>query len=297
MKKVYLLVKNINSDSQWELIRLPIKSNRLSFRLGFILFVVLLAFLYLNKSSEDHIDNAIAAVHTTIKNQSLHDYQTIKHDYVKFRYKDDIHSDLMLSYIDETETNSKSFLDLSSLPELQVIFYDKKSEFENATSLKDIAAFYDDRDQSINVMADYESGEVQDLLRSISHEYVHYYFNAVLAENKIDPADIPVWFHEGVAEYISHVNRKYAEVSYGFLPFQEQDTNEEWAAARKSAVNPYHQAYIAVQELVKLKGNEAIQQLINLVREDVDFYTALEQTANMNISTFEKVVHENIFTD
>lgn len=123
----------------------------------------------------------------------------------------------------------------------------------------------------------------------IVHEYTHYKMNAFCYDNGINILKVPLWFKEGVAEYISSpfYDNKYKNSKLSIVePFRNLNTLKNANKAISNGFDVYMQSYFAIKEIVKLKGQNSIKDIL-ISSKSKEFYNSLEQELGMNISTFE----------
>ncbi|WP_426350681.1 hypothetical protein ACPWSR_05410 [Alloiococcus sp. CFN-8] len=166
-----------------------------------------------------------------------------------------------------------------------VIFPDEKTK-KTYHNINNVAAWYLGEENSIYL--DHETIGVTTFV----HEYIHYITYAFCQENNISFEDIPAWFIEGIAEYISMMPGGYDPNSFtleGFVAFEEINELTEFQNLVDKGLNPYIQSYAAIHKLIELKGQEAITRII-LRTKDVDFYTAFEEEVGMPFQEFQSLV-------
>jgi Collagenase len=193
---------------------------------------------------------------------------------------------------DATES-CRSIFNIKSFPKVRIIFYDNKSVFENFSKLEYVAGYYDISDRTINMLLP-EKEISEDFFLRLSHEYTHYCLDTRLNEMNIDRLEIPMWFHEGIAEYIPYINREYHATSFGILPLKKMTTPQDWKNARSSPINTYYVSYVAVEQIIKIGGEDVIKKILKDVSKGTDFYESLEKHIEMSTSELEKIIEENI---
>ena len=120
----------------------------------------------------------------------------------------------------------------------------------------------------------------------LAHEYSHYATNDFIEKNNISKDVIPVWFQEGVADYISKVDKSNGE-ELSFIPLSDLTTEEEWSKANENILTePYIQSMYAIYTIVNLKDESAIKDII-LTCNNSDFSTAFETVMEISLEEFE----------
>ncbi|WP_040212840.1 hypothetical protein [Clostridium polynesiense] len=151
------------------------------------------------------------------------------------------------------EFNEEEYNSLSTLyKEYKGIYI--SSKFNNQISMIAVDAYED------ILGFNFKSSAFKDTLR---HEYTHYYLDMFFKDNNSTLNAIPVWFNEGVAEYISMVSPIFSE---GFpkkiIPFNKLYTDEEWSRAIEEGEDIYLQSHFAIFNLSDLKGVDIIKRIL-----------------------------------
>jgi hypothetical protein len=202
------------------------------------------------------------------------------------------------------ETLTKKYLGEYQNRPVDFIFMDS-NQIQRFSKLNDISGSYSDFNKVIAV--DLEDAEVGQILnknetslylfqKSILHEYTHYATYRVLDEigtkAKID--DFPVWFIEGIAEYIGENEESLDYHSFGtqFIELRKLNTDKEWQYARllkgKDGINPYFQGYFTIAFLINTYGENIISSLLKNTSNTQDFYQTLESLTGEDIEKLER---------
>lgn len=114
----------------------------------------------------------------------------------------------------------------------------------------------------------------------VSHEYTHFLINSKLKENKLFPKTIPLWFNEGIAEYVGISSRN------GYIPETLETT------IKLSDINDifnddpdlfYNQSVVFVSYLVRNYGYEVIGSILDSLKKN-NFEEAIEIVTGENIN-------------
>lgn len=110
--------------------------------------------------------------------------------------------------------------------------------------------------------------------------------------------DFPVWFIEGIAEYIGEdeENLDYHSFETTFINLNKLNTQEEWQNARfhksDERVNPYLQGYFTVAYLINTYGSNSISTLLSETSNTQDFYQTLQSLTGKNMEELERnIIH------
>ncbi|WP_391204509.1 peptidase MA family metallohydrolase [Psychrobacillus sp. L4] len=99
--------------------------------------------------------------------------------------------------------------------------------------------------------------------KNVIHEYTHYVLTQKLTELELTDGDIPLWFSEGIAEYIGSDGIDYSNIDTKIVPIKQLSTYAQWNSYR---INPeydiYLQSYLTVRYLINNFGNAIINEII-----------------------------------
>lgn len=130
-----------------------------------------------------------------------------------------------------------------------------------------------------------------DVENTFIHEYFHYKFNAYLTENQLDALHIPRWFEEGLATYCPYALRD----AFPILKFPNFDirlndlvTFDQWENHADSTVYSY--AYMAIYYLIDMSGEDAIHNILDLLKKDILFDEAFEIEIGLTVDEFENQI-------
>ncbi len=132
---------------------------------------------------------------------------------------------------------------------------------ESFSKLKDITGFYSNDMRMIGLLLEEkkhlnssEGFAVFLYKRVLIHEYTHYAFHVKLRELNADPAAYPLWFHEGVAEWVSAHDAVEIRTLPSAVPLSKLKTDRQWQKARIGyETDIYLQSYYLIEELAEKK--------------------------------------------
>lgn len=193
--------------------------------------------------------------------------------------------DLTTNLLGEVEDNEIDFIIHSSTEEL----YEK-------TSLVETMGYFDDPNDIVGVaITDLSNILMNQVPQSfyfqstILHEYTHYRLQAFIKEQGLYVYRIPLWFHEGVAEYVGMYN-----VAHQYYPFQETKftqlvTHKDWEKHRLEDYDVYLQSYYAVKYLVDEYGESSIKKIILETAKTNDFNEGFNQATGLTIEELQNI--------
>ncbi|MDQ0430181.1 uncharacterized protein YneF (UPF0154 family) [Planomicrobium stackebrandtii] len=188
--------------------------------------------------------------------------------------------------------NEKLFGGTSLVP-IDLLVFENLEELRGFSELEAVDGFYSDFDK---VLAFHNSKKelilAEDKLalyafqKMVLHEYTHYVF----ARKAQNPADYPMWFIEGAAEYIgtdpNEVNFPYFEK----ISFDQLKSTEQWQEARTIPTgDPYVQSYYAFEFLTSKYGEEVIKQIIDSVDETRNFEESFTEITGLTVLELESM--------
>lgn len=186
--------------------------------------------------------------------------------------------------------NEKIFGEASLVP-IDLLVFENLEELRGFADLGAVDGFYSDFDK---VLAFHNSknelilaGDKHALYafqKMLLHEYTHYAF----ARKTQNSAAYPMWFIEGVAEY---VGTDPAEVSFPYfekISFDQLKSSEQWQKARTLQMgDPYLQSYYALEFLTRKYGEEVIKQIIHSVDETQNFEESFSEITGLSVLELE----------
>jgi tetratricopeptide (TPR) repeat protein len=153
-----------------------------------------------------------------------------------------------------------------------------------------LGGFFDNRDGRIRVRMDTLPGGDEELRQRLRHEFTHAFIN------RLFPKEIPVWFHEGVAQFYS-----YASASNGFWKANRLDQlakqvkSAPWMdlekverVLRKKDVHPgiVYLGYLEAEALVlytaKERGDSWIPSMMQRLNNGLSFEAAFQDVVGIS---------------
>ncbi len=121
---------------------------------------------------------------------------------------------------------------------------------------------------------------------NLFHEYTHYVIDSFIDDNKIDNKAVPLWFKEGICDYITGENIFFdGELEY--ISLKNLETYEDWNKEKGNIkANIYEQSKFAVLKVVNEKGEKVLREII-LSCKNKDFKTIIKEYMNCSFEEFE----------
>ena len=273
---------------------------------SFVFLLLLGGSFFLHKILEEKIDtnvtyaesmkafltqNADGESEKRIKESSMQE----DHQHISIYYEKNFSALLPITKetLDLAISKNKKLFGETSLPPIDLLVFENHEELREFSELESVDGFYSDFDK---VLAFHNSKKelilAEDKLalyafqKMLLHEYTHYAF----ARKAQNPADYPMWFIEGVAEYVgtdpNEVNFPYFEkISFGQLK-----STEQWQEARTIPTgDPYLQSYYTFKFLTSNYGEEVIKEIIDSVDETQNFEESFTEITGLTFHELENV--------
>jgi len=191
--------------------------------------------------------------------------------------------------------NKKVFGTVELRPVDLIVFKDKR-DMNKLSNLKDVSGFYSDFDKLLAIKYDNKEAILERketplyfFQKSILHEYTHYIFSRMVAGTKAGVSAYPLWFHEGIAEYIGNDKTNVEYSNFKVVSFDYLVDRDQWQTARfQDGTNVYMQSYFAIKFLVDNYGEGILKEIINSTNSTGNFEESFKKTTGL---TF----HELIF--
>lgn len=126
----------------------------------------------------------------------------------------------------------------------------------------------------------------------IMHEYTHYVFAHTVAELGLDvTTDFPLWFNEGMADYVGYGGKEILFEAFEFVPFEKLVTTEQWNENISNLeTNEYVQSYLAIKYLIDTFGEDVIIQIINSTESHGDFEEGFEDVTDLDVKELDILI-------
>ncbi|WP_371018003.1 collagenase [Pseudalkalibacillus sp. JSM 102089] len=163
--------------------------------------------------------------------------------------------------------------------DVDLLFFHNKKDFESISDLNHVSGFYDQYGLFIAVRIDDKKGILDGketplyfFQKRILHEYTHYALDQKVADTPLGLDKYPLWFQEGIAEYISNDQTTIEVSDFKLLTYDQLRSHEQWAAAREQKeTDVYDQSYFTIKFLIDEQGEEVIEEIIDSTNDSGDF--------------------------
>lgn len=182
-----------------------------------------------------------------------------------------------------------------------IIFRDR-SEIETFSGLEHAIGIHSPAYNVLGVLPENKEGIIENIeplvwnyQSNIIHEYTHYVFIQKIAEAGVDNKYFPLWFSEGIAEYLSldKLDVRPSEISNVF-PLNELITSEQWNKYRtETEYDIYLQSEKTIYTLVDKFGPEIINKIIHETGKKKNFQEGFESATNTSIMKLDEHIRNN----
>ncbi|ANU13302.1 peptidase MA family metallohydrolase [Planococcus halocryophilus] len=179
------------------------------------------------------------------------------------------------------------------LEPIDLLVFEDLEELRGFSELNDVDGFYSDFHKVLafhNAKKEMILAEDKYALyafqKMVLHEYTHYVF----ARKAKNPADYPMWFIEGAAEYVGSDPKEVYFPYFEKLAFEQLKSTEQWEEARKNLMgDPYLQSYYAFEFLTLEYGEEVIKKIIESVDETRNFEDSFTEITGLTVLELESM--------
>jgi tetratricopeptide (TPR) repeat protein len=253
-----------------------------------ILLIVIVFIVVEAPSLKDKLERVVQNVRfkTITKNMSVKKVDNITYYYLN--KGDETFIDNIEKYIKEAEVNIVPLLGHTTVYPYNIIMFATPEAFGKACYVNPKKSGAVTGGTSLYIPC---ANIKLDLL---AHEYTHYKINSLCKEKSIQEFKIPSWFHEGVAEYVSLTlspDRFRNIMIKNVQDFKDLDGNTQFIGADNNKA--YMQSYIAVKKIIKLKGQNAIKEIL-INSKSMTFDNSFEKVVGLSINDFQKLLENQL---
>lgn len=167
--------------------------------------------------------------------------------------------------------------------DLTIVFHDDFDTLSKASGYEEAMGYYDYNRQEIHIVPEDFSWDIVTL-----HEYSHFQSHVYAEKNKLSPTRLPLWFEEGVADYLANESIEQYELSdVEIIDFTQLDTDASFHNSYSRNFDPYIQSYLAVESLANEYGEDLLPTFLP-AKMPSDFYNILETATGMKLTDFQE---------
>lgn len=167
--------------------------------------------------------------------------------------------------------------------DLTIVFHDDFETLSEASGYEEAMGYYDYYSQEIHIVPDDYSWDIVTL-----HEYTHFQSHLYAEKNGLSATRLPLWFEEGVADYLANESSEQYELGdVEIIDFTQLDTDASFHNSYSRTFDPYIQSYLAVESLANEYGEDLLPTLLP-AKMPSDFYDMLETATGMQLADFQE---------
>ncbi|MGN7943076.1 hypothetical protein [Metabacillus sp. 22489] len=198
--------------------------------------------------------------------------------------------------IDKADYLTSGLLGAVKDNEIDFIIHASSDELYKETSLIKTMGYFDDPNDIVGIaITDLDEITTDRMPGSfyfqstIMHEYTHYRLQAFIKEQGLFVYRIPLWFHEGVAEYIGMYDVKHRYYPFKDTSFENLVTHKEWEKFRLDNYDVYLQSYYAIRYIVDTYGETIIKEIIEETAKVNDFNKGFAKATGISIDDLQTI--------
>ncbi|MFD1738408.1 collagenase [Bacillus salitolerans] len=222
-----------------------------------------------------------------------------QHHHISIYYPDDFSELIPVTKetLDWAINKNEEIFGTVKVKAVDLIVFKDKDELNELSELIDISGFYSDFDKLLSIRYNYKEMILEKketplyfFQKSILHEYTHYTFNRMVEGSEFGTSVYPIWFQEGISEYIGNDKAIVEYSDFKLVPFSQLVNGEQWQTARfQEGANVYRQSYFAIKYLIDIYGEEVLGKIIKESNSTGDFEGSFIQTTGISIQDLENV--------
>lgn len=220
----------------------------------------------------------------------LINYKMVSKEEIKFYY----HLDKQLSYIMAIESKlpvyrkkSEKLISEVHNTDVLVIFKDTEMARRDSHLKNGQNGFYSNNIITIrtgSLIQRVSNGnqviyDSPDPVGTFYHEYTHRKIGLLNARN------LPLWFTEGIAQYLAHSISGIKPDTRDILPFKVISKDDNWSVYPMNSL--YNSGELFITRIVNIYGEEKLKNVIDYLAKGNDFHIAIEKGLNLAYSEFE----------
>ncbi|WP_160841572.1 peptidase MA family metallohydrolase [Halobacillus halophilus] len=192
------------------------------------------------------------------------------------------------------DKNEQVFGNVETRP-VDLVMFENKEDLNDLSSLVDVSGFYSDFDKLLainytdkNLILERRETPLYHFQKAILHEYTHYVFQRKIEGSDIRSSDYPLWFQEGIAEYIGNDGTTVLYSDFQLVPFGQLFSGEQWRIGRqKDGSNVYKQSYFAIKYLTDTYDESIVNEIIAKTKHIGDFETGFTEATGITLHDLE----------
>ena len=287
---------NIFKRYKGKIIKIKILSFILNIMMLFMIFISILVLKDFYKLEDKGVALYAIALKTEGESEEYNSkFKVLDYKNNKIFYTEEQESiiELIKEYINEANKKNKNIFGNFDLSTLSIkLDYDKNVFHKRSNNYK-VGGYYlvdansmylSVEDPYIDVLKGYDLLYDFDFKETFLHEYTHHIVYEFMKKNNIDESKVPIWFIEGVSEYVGNLGNSLYEPQK-IIEFEKLTDYDNWNESI-SEVDVYTQSNYAVSKIANQNGNIAIKNILLNIK-NMNFNEAFKKVTGTEFKEFE----------
>lgn len=287
---------NIFKRYKGKIIKIKILSFILNIMMLFIIFISILVLKDFYKLEDKGVALYAIALKTEGESEEYNSkFKVLDYKNNKIFYTEEQESiiELIKEYINEANKKNKNIFGNFDLSTLSIkLDYDKNVFHKRGNNYK-VGGYYlvdansmylSVEDPYIDVLKGYDLLYDFDFKETFLHEYTHHVVYEFMEKNNIDESKVPIWFIEGISEYVGNLGNSLYEPQK-IIEFEKLTDYDNWNESI-SEVDVYTQSNYAVSKIANQNGNIAIKNILLNIK-NMNFNEAFKKVTGTEFKEFE----------
>ncbi|WP_422122525.1 hypothetical protein DHX103_12040 [Planococcus sp. X10-3] len=204
--------------------------------------------------------------------------------------KDEI--DKIDEFLETEKVRIAEFFGTEEFGDLTIVFHDDFDTLSDASGYEEAVGYYEYRSQEIHIVPDDYSWHV-----ILLHEYIHHQSHLYAQENRLTATRLPLWFEEGLAEYLAGETSDWYEFEdVEIIDFTSLNHDYSFHSSSTGTFDPYIQSFLAVESLANKYGEDKLKTLL-AAELPGEFYELLEETTRMDLADFQETFLDDMIEE
>lgn len=287
---------NIFKRYKGKIIKIKILSFILNIMMLFMIFISILVLKDFYKLEDKGVALYAIALKTEGESEEYNSkFKVLDYKNNKIFYTEEQESiiELIKEYINEANKKNKNIFGNFDLSTLSIkLDYDKNVFHKRGNNYK-VGGYYlvdansmylSVEDPYIDVLKGYDLLYDFDFKETFLHEYTHHIVYEFMEKNNIDESEVPIWFIEGISEYVGNLGNSLYEPQK-IIEFEKLTDYNNWNESI-SEVDVYTQSNYAVSKIANQNGNIAIKNILLNIK-NMNFNEAFKKVTGTEFKEFE----------
>ncbi|MFD1032350.1 gluzincin family metallopeptidase [Metaplanococcus flavidus] len=204
--------------------------------------------------------------------------------------KDEI--DKIDAFLEAEKGRIDEFFGNEEAGDLTIVFHDNFDTLSDASGYEEAMGYYEYRSQEIHLVPDDYSWNL-----ILLHEYSHHQSHLYAQENRLSANRLPLWFEEGVADYLAGETSGWYELEgVEIIDFTSLNHDYSFHNSYTQTFDPYIQSFLAVESLADKYGEDQLKRFFS-AELPAEFYGLLEETTGMELADFQETFLDDMIKE